>query len=270
MTARRPAATRPRSALTIAGADSGGGAGIAADLRVFGHYGLHGLAAITAVTAQNTREVVSIHPVPAATVVAQVDAVLADFEVAAIKTGMLASRSIVEAIAARLGTCPGIPLVVDPVLRAGTGRRLLDPRSLSALRSRLFPRATLVTPNLPELAMLSGLAIAGEPSLRAAVRRLHGDGATAILVKGGHASGSRVTDRLFVDGVETRRWVHRRRRLATHGTGCTLAAAVASGLALGSPLESAIDAAVALIQDCLANPVRPSPSGTCLMVPSGK
>lgn len=265
----RPSA-RPRSVLTIAGSDSGGGAGIAADLRTFQHFGLHGLVAITAVTAQNTREVTAIHPVPATQVTAQITAVRADFELAAIKTGMLGSRAVVRAVVATLAAGPRRPLVVDPVLRAGTGRTLLADDAVGLLRRRLFPLATIVTPNLPELATLSGLVIDGESALRMAVQRLHADGASAILVKGGHGNGERLVDRLFVDGVETRRWTHRRRRLATHGTGCTLAAAVASGLALGCTLESAIDAAVELIQDCLANPIRPSASATCLMVPSAQ
>lgn len=267
MTTRATATVRPRSVLTIAGSDSGGGAGIAADLRVIHHHGLHAVAAITAVTAQNTRSVSAIQVVPARQVAAQIDAVRLDFDVAAIKTGMLATRANVLAVASCLATAVGVPLVVDPVLRAGSGRDLLDVRAITSLRRRLFPLATLVTPNLPELERLTGRALGSDAAIDAAADDLLADGAAAVLVKGGHGDGRLLVDRLYLADGGRRRWTHRRRDLRTHGTGCTLSAAVAAGLASGAPLDEAVAAAIGLVQTALARRFRPARSDVCLLVP---
>ncbi len=267
MTPRSAGSPRPRSVLTIAGSDSGGGAGIAADLRVFHHFHLHGLAAITAVTAQNTRSVAAIQVVPAPQVVAQIDAVRADFRVAAIKTGMLATRANVLAVAMCLATAERVPLVVDPVLRAGSGRDLLDVRAISGVRRRLFPLATLVTPNLPELERMTGRALRSDAAIDAAAAELLADGAGAVLVKGGHGEGRRLIDRLYRADGGRQRWTHRRLDLRTHGTGCTLSAAVAARLAVGIGLDEAVADAIALVQVALARRFRPAADDTCVLVP---
>jgi hydroxymethylpyrimidine/phosphomethylpyrimidine kinase len=224
--------TRTARALTIASSDSGGGAGIQADLRAFAAAGCHGSSVIVALTAQNTREVTAIHAVPADFVVAQIDAVFDDIGADAVKTGMLLSAEIIEAVAASLAG-RHVPLVVDPVMLASSGARLLHEDAVAVMVSRLFPLATVVTPNLPEAEMLTGTTA----SRRELAERLCAMGAAAAIVTGGH--GSDPVDHLFdgTDHVEIP--VPRHSVAATHGAGCTHSATLAALLAQGWPLTQA-------------------------------
>ncbi len=239
---QEPSPAVPPCVLTVAGSDSGGGAGIQADLKTFMMQGCYGLSVITALTAQNTTAVTGIHAPPPEFVAAQLDAVLSDIPVRAAKTGMLFSASIVRAVAGRLADA-AFPLVVDPVCVSQSGARLLEPDAVSALRERIIPLAALVTPNLPEAGELSGVDVRDARSADEAARRILDMGAGAVLLKGGHgaAANDAVTDLLvFSDG---RRVEIVRPRVATkntHGTGCTLSAAIAAQLALGRDLETAV------------------------------
>jgi hydroxymethylpyrimidine/phosphomethylpyrimidine kinase len=230
-------------ALTIAGSDSGGGAGIQADLKTFAAFGVYGTCAVTAVTAQNTRGVDAVQEITPRVVTAQIDAVAADFAVAAVKTGMLASAPVVLAVAAALERLRLPHLVVDPVMVSKSGAVLLKPEATEALRLRLLPLAEMATPNIPEAERLSGVAITDETSAREAARRIVAHGARTVLIKGGHSQGAEAID-LFHDGRNFENF--RGPRLETrntHGTGCTLSAAIAALLALGStPLEAAFRA----------------------------
>ena len=235
-------------ALTIAGSDSSGGAGIQADLKTFSALGVYGASAITALTAQNTRGVAAVQPVSAVFVVAQIDAVLADLDVGAIKTGMLADRGIVSAVAARLAAAPRVPLIVDPVMIATSGHALLTPDAVAALRTELFPRALMITPNLAEAArLLDAPEARDEVAMVAQARALHEFGAHFVLIKGGHGGGAEAVDILF-DGTDVTRFA--RPRLPTrnsHGTGCTLSAAITALLAArdGPPASQSIATIVA-------------------------
>lgn len=244
----------PRSpaALTIAGSDSSGGAGIQADLKTFSAFGVYGASAITALTAQNTVGVHGVHAVPPAFVIAQIDAVLSDLEIGAIKTGMLATAAIVAAVADRLGKSAGIPLVIDPVMVATSGDNLLDADAIDAVRHRLLPRATLVTPNIPEAARILGEPeAASQDELTRQARAILGFGAKAVLLKGGHGGGDTATDLLVtVDRVIALRQP-RVATSATHGTGCTLAAAIAALLASGAELEQAVTRAKSYVWQAL-------------------
>ena len=238
-------------ALTVAGSDSGGGAGIQADLKTFHAFGVFGTSAVTAVTAQNTLGVRAVHPIPVAVVRAQIDAVIEDIPPQAVKSGMLATRPLVEAVADALRGL-GLAYVLDPVLVATSGDRLLEADAEAALSRLLLPLATVVTPNLHEARILTGREIGTVEDARAAARQLVDMGAGAALVKGGHLAGSEAVD-LFWDGAEERIW--RRPRLDTrhtHGTGCTLSAAVAAGLARGRPLSEAVDRAVDFVARAIA------------------
>ena len=223
--------TRPPVALTIAGSDSGGGAGIQADLRTFHQWGVFGTCALTAVTAQNTLGVQAIHSVPSATVTAQIGSVAADLPPRAVKTGMLATAEIVHAVAAAIRR-HGLPnYVLDPVMVATSGDVLLAPEAVAAVRDELLPLATVATPNWPEAVLLTGVTEATPRGMARAARAIVDAGAKAALVKGGHLAGDEVVD-IFWDG-ETERtlWAPRIRTRHTHGTGCTLSAAIAAGLA---------------------------------------
>jgi len=239
--------TGPPAALTIAGSDSGGGAGIQADLRTFAAHGVHGLCAITAVTAQNTRAVTAIRTMPPRFVEAELDAVFGDFEVRAVKIGMLATPAIVRAVAGALAKRPRVPVVLDPVLVATTGGRLAVADLAPALRRHLLARADLVTPNVPEAESLLGRRLRNAEQLAEAADDLLDLGARAVLLKGGHLEGRRVRDLLALrDG--TRRWFeHARIDAEGHGTGCTLSAAVAANLALGEPIEDAVTHAIGYV-----------------------
>jgi hydroxymethylpyrimidine/phosphomethylpyrimidine kinase len=234
-------------ALTIAGSDSGGGAGIQADLRTFAALRVYGASAITAVTSQNTREVRGVEALPAAFVASQMDAVLDDLPIAAAKTGMLANAGIVEAVARVLRGARAIPVVVDPVMISKSGAALLDDDAVRAVVELLLPRAALVTPNLPEAARLVGFDVVTPADQERAARALVDRGARAALVKGGHGAGDPVD--VLWDGVAVRTFTAP--RLATrhtHGTGCTYAAAICAELAKGAALVDATATAHAYVR----------------------
>lgn len=252
-----PAAqTTPPIALTIAGSDSGGGAGIQADLRTFAAFGVHGLSAVTAVTAQNTRGVDAIEVLPTAIVRAQIESVLEDFPVAAIKTGMLGTASLARMVGNALAARPDIVLIVDPVLVATTGAALSRGRLAAALCRHLLTRADMLTPNLPEAEELLGQRIRSRADMLEAARALRACGARAVLLKGGHLAGPQVHDLLLGSG-EARWFTHPRIDVEGHGTGCTLAAAIAAGMARGSSLEAATEAAIDFVARALALAYRP-------------
>ena len=239
----------PPVTLTIAGSDPSGGAGIQADLKTFAAFGVYGAAVVTALTAQNTRGVRAVMEVPASFVAQQLDAVLDDLDVAAAKTGMLASRAIVEVVAERLRARPVPFLVVDPVMVATSGDRLLAADAVEALRERLLPLAALVTPNLREAEILLGRAIATPAEMQDAARALVGLGPRAALVKGGDrraSDGTLTPDALDVlfDGTCVQELsAPRVGSRATHGTGCTLSAAITAAVARGRSLADAVRAA---------------------------
>ena len=244
-------------ALTIAGSDSGGGAGIQADLRTFAAHGVHGLCAITAVTAQNTRAVTAIEPVRPRIVQAQLDAVFGDFDVRAVKIGMLATPAIVRAVAGALAKRPRLPVVLDPVLVATTGGRLSTTDLAPVLRRHLLNGVDLVTPNVPEAESLLGRRLRSADDLPEAALALLGFGARAVLLKGGHLKGRRVRDLLaLADG--TLRWFeHARIDAQGHGTGCTLSAAIAANLALGEAMEEAVRRAIGYVHRAMAGGYEP-------------
>ena len=240
-------------ALTIAGSDSSGGAGIQADLKTFAACGVYGASVIAALTAQNTRGVTGIHDVPADFITAQIDAVFSDFDVKAVKIGMVARVEAIDAIVAGLDRWSSQHVVVDPVMVATSGDRLLSPDAIDALRTRLFPRASLITPNLPEAAALLGEAIAeSDADIEAQGRRLLALGCPAVLIKGGHGHGPESTDWL-IDGASVIRLAAPRIDTRnTHGTGCSLSSAIAAGLAKGQELEAAVRAVKAYISAAIA------------------
>jgi hydroxymethylpyrimidine/phosphomethylpyrimidine kinase len=227
--------------LTIAGSDSGGGAGIQADLKTFSALGTYGLSVITALTAQNTRTVTAIHEVPALFVTAQLDAVFDDIEIAAVKIGMLSSPAIIEAVAEGLRRRGARPIVVDPVMVAKSGDRLLREDAVSALKEHLLPLATLITPNLPEAAVLLGTAMApDEAGMVEAAAGLRALGPRAVLLKGGHREAADSIDVLDDGGAPLTLAAPRITSGNTHGTGCTLASAIAALLARGRTLRAAV------------------------------
>ncbi|WP_407528898.1 bifunctional hydroxymethylpyrimidine kinase/phosphomethylpyrimidine kinase [Methylobacterium oryzisoli] len=229
-------------AVTIAGSDSGGGAGIQADLKTFSALGVYGASVITALTAQNTRGVQGVHDVPPDFVALQIASVFTDLAVRAVKVGMLSRAPIIAAVAEGLTAhAAGLPLVLDPVMVATSGDRLLADDAVAALRERLLPRAVLLTPNLPEAAVLLGEPEArDEAAMLAQGRRLLGLGPRAVLMKGGHGSGPESVDLLVGPGAAVTRLPGPRLTTRnTHGTGCTLSSAVAAGLARGLSLEAA-------------------------------
>jgi len=234
-------------ALTIAGSDSGGGAGIQADLKTFQAFGVFGTSALTAVTAQNTMGVQAIHPIPTEIVRAQIDSVAADLRPAGLKSGMLATAELVQAVAEAIRDHRLINYVMDPVMVATSGDRLLARDAEAALASELIPLATLVTPNLHEARILTGRTVRTLEEMRVAARALVEMGAGAALVKGGHLEeqGEGGVVDLLWDGRREFTWERKRVDTPhTHGTGCTLSAAAAAGLAQGLPLPEAVDMAV--------------------------
>ena len=242
-----------RIALTIAGSDSGGGAGIQADLKTFHQFGVFGTSAIVAITAQNTRSVSGVHAVPVAMVEAQLAALADDLPPDAVKTGMLASAELVEAVATGI-TRHGFPhYVCDPVMVATSGDRLLAADAVRVVRERLLPLAALVTPNLPEAALLMENPVETPADMERAGQALRAMGAGAALVKGGHLPGDEVVD-MLVTPEGSVRFSHRRvPTRSTHGTGCTLSAAVTAGLALGRPLPRAVADALDFVHQALAS-----------------
>ncbi len=225
--------------LIIAGSDSGGGAGVQADIKAITALGSYAASAITAVTVQNTLGVSGVHPIPLEVIEAQARAVLSDIGADVIKTGMLGDAATVELVARLIGDS-GLPAVVDPVMVAKGGAALLENSAISALQDALLPHARLLTPNAPEASALSGVEIATTDDLRRAGARLLAMGPKAVLMKGGHVEGEEVTDILMTAQGETLFSGPRLRTRHTHGTGCTLASAIAAGLAGGLSLEAAV------------------------------
>jgi len=234
-------------ALTIAGSDSGGGAGIQADLKTFAALGVHGTTAITAITAQNTVTVTAIQELPATLVRAQIDAVVEDLAPAAAKTGMLSSAAIIEAVAAAVREHELRQLVVDPVMVAKGGAKLLRDDAVAALRDALLPLAAVITPNLPEAEVLLGRSISGLDEQRRAAHDLVRLGPRAVVVKGGHAEGSEAMDILFDGERELELRAPRFATANTHGSGCVFSAAITAELAKGAALEEAVQTAKAFI-----------------------
>jgi len=237
--------------LVIAGSDSGGGAGIQADIKTITALGGYAATAITAITAQNTLGVDAIHPIPADMVEAQARAVLDDIGADAIKTGMLGEAAAVAVVARLLAEHSAIPAVVDPVLVATSGARLMADDAFDLLRAELIPRAALVTPNAPEAEALTGLPVTDRDGQRRAAEALLTAGARAALVKGGHIAGPRVADLLLTEAGETWFESDRIETRHTHGTGCTLASACAAGLAQGLALPAAVARAHAYLAEAI-------------------
>ena len=244
-----------RTALTIAGSDSGGGAGIQADLKTFAAHGVYGTTAITAITAQNTRGVTKFDAVAADLVTAQIEAVASDIGVHAVKTGMLPNAAIVEAVAAAVQALDLPLLVVDPVMVAKSGDTLMGDEAIGALASELLPLALVVTPKIPEAEALAAMSISSDRDRRAAAERIHRLGPRMVILKGGHFGTGAISDLLF-DGQEFVEFRTERVNSAhTHGTGCTYAAALAAHLALGRALRDAVP----LVQRYIAGAIRHAP-----------
>jgi len=239
-------------ALTIAGSDSGGGAGIQADLKTFQRFGVYGTSALTLVTAQNTVGVLAVELLPTELIARQIAAVAEDFQVRAAKTGALGSSEIIEAVASAVGEHAFPNLVVDPVMISKHGDSLLDQGAVEALKARLFPKAALVTPNLHEAGALLGRGVGSEEEMRDAARAVCDLGAAAALVKGGHLPGGEAVD-LFYDGCDFVRLAAPRIETPhTHGTGCTYSAAITALLARGKPLAEAVREAKDFISRAIA------------------
>ena len=237
--------------LTIAGSDSSGGAGIQADIKTITALGGYAMTAITAITVQDTTGVHGFHAVPPAIVADQIRAVLRDIGADAIKTGMLVSAACVEAVADALAPYASVPLVIDTVMLAKGGAALLDEAGVEEMKRRLFPLAALITPNAPEAARLTGIAVESPGDCARAGAMLCEAGARAVLVKGGHVAGDIVTD-VLVDKTGVYRFAGERiGNPATHGTGCTLAAAIATGLGQGLTLQDAVVRARGFVQDAI-------------------
>jgi hydroxymethylpyrimidine/phosphomethylpyrimidine kinase len=242
-----------RIALTIAGSDSGGGAGIQADLKTFHQFGVFGTSVVVAITAQNTRGVKGVHAVPIELVRAQIAAVADDLPPVAVKSGMLATAPLVEAVATAVAEHRLPNYVLDPVMVATSGDRLLDRDAEQAVAELLVPLATLVTPNLDEAQVLAGRAVRTVGEMVEAGRALVRRGAGAVLVKGGHGTDATVTD-VLVTGTAVRHFEHPRLdSTSTHGTGCTLSSAITAGLALGQPLEHAVHRALDFVHRAIAS-----------------
>jgi hydroxymethylpyrimidine/phosphomethylpyrimidine kinase len=240
-------------ALTIAGSDSSGGAGVQADLKTFAALGVYGASVITAVTAQNTKGVTAVHPIPAEFVTAQLEAVFSDLDIAAVKIGMLADAAIIQAIAVALKRVAPKAVVLDPVMMATSGDRLLASDAIDALKTKLIPLAKIVTPNLPEAASLLNEEIASSAAaIEAQGRRLLALGSSAVLMKGGHGKGPESTDILITANSVKALSAPRIVTENTHGTGCSLSSAIAAGLAKGEDLTTAVRNAKAFVSAAIA------------------
>lgn len=242
----------PARVLIIAGSDSSGGAGLQADIKTATALGVYAATAVTAVTVQNTCGIYGIHPIPASIVCDQITRVLDDIGADAIKIGMLGSATIVEAVADALHRpAREIPLVLDPVLASSSGTALLEGDAIAALKTRLFPLATLVTPNIPEVETLAGIPVRNTDDMQHAGAVLHALGASSVLVKGGHAKTDTIDD-VLVSGEGVRVFSSPRiESRHTHGTGCTLSTAIACGLAQGMPLAQSVERARAFVQEAI-------------------
>lgn len=260
-----PPDPRPPCALTIAGSDSGGGAGIQADLKTFAAHRVHGLSALAALTAQNTLGVAAVHVPPVAFLRAQIDACFADFRIHTVKLGMLANAEVIHAVADALLAHRPAHVVLDPVMVATSGARLLEAEGLGALRERLFPLATVITPNLPEAELLLGRALPDEAAARRAVETLRSLGARAVLLKGGHLPGTGDRVDWFGDAAQTVSFSHPTLPINGHGTGCTLASAIAARLCLGDALLDACRSATDYVHGALRHAYRPGTSETAVL-----
>jgi hydroxymethylpyrimidine/phosphomethylpyrimidine kinase len=242
-----------RTALTIAGSDSGGGAGIQADLKTFAAHGVYGTCALTAVTAQNTLGVTAWEPVSPGLVRGQIEAIVRDMGADAVKIGMLANSDIVEVVADALRAFGMKNVVLDPVMIAKGGDRLLEPSAVEAIASRLLPLADVVTPNAPEAEVLAGISIESRSEMEEAGRRILSRGPRVVVVKGGHMEGPESVDlAVTADGTFELRG-QRFDTTSTHGTGCTLASAIAANLALGRPLREALSLAREYVEGAIRN-----------------
>ena len=241
-----PRHANPPRAMTIAGSDSGGGAGIQADLKTFAAFGVYGTSAVTAITAQNTQGVSAVQEIELEVIAAQIDAIVEDIGVDAVKTGMLSSSTIVSLVASKAREHSFHFLVVDPVMVAATGARLLKEEAVETIRRELIPLATVVTPNIPEAEVLTERRIVNRADMEAAARAIHAMGASHVVVKGGHMEREEESTDLLFDGSRFEVFSARRiRTTSNHGTGCTFASAIASGLAHGRTVaESVADAKV--------------------------
>jgi hydroxymethylpyrimidine/phosphomethylpyrimidine kinase len=240
-------------ALTIAGSDSGGGAGIQADLKTFSALGVYGASVITALTAQNTMGVTGIHDTPADFITAQIDAVFGDLDIKAVKIGMVSRPDAILAIAAGLRRWAPASVVLDPVMVATSGDRLLAPEAIDLLRTRLIPMAHVITPNLPEAAaLLDAPLAASDADIQAQGRQLLALGCPAVLIKGGHGEGSESVDYLVTAEASLRLAAPRTNTKNTHGTGCSLSSAIAAGLAKGETLEAAVRQAKLYVSAAIA------------------
>ena len=248
------------SALTIAGSDSGGGAGIQADLKTFAAHGVHGLSAIAALTAQHTRGVTAVSVPSVDFLRAQIDACFEDFDIGAVKLGMLANTGVIETVAAALRAHRPPFLVLDPVMVATSGAKLMEDAALDALRLRLIPLASVITPNLPEAELLLGHAVTDLAGMRAAASELLSLGAASVFLKGGHLQNDGEVVDLFADSTGMREIAHPRLRIEAHGTGCTLASAIAANLCLGLTLTEACSAASDYVHAALLKGYRPGRS----------
>lgn len=237
--------------MTIAGSDSGGAAGVQADLKTFAAFGVYGTSAITAITAQNTKGVTKVQQLPVEMVEAQIDAIVDDIGADAVKTGMLASAAIVKAVAVRIKAHGFTAVVVDPMMFATSGDRMLLEEAVVAYKSDLFPVATVVTPNIPEAEAFTGIKIKNVMGMKAAAKLINRMGAKNVLVMGGHLEGEEVVDVLF-DGTQYMDFSGERIHTTnTHGTGCTLSSAIASGLAHGRPLDESVAVAKLYVTEAL-------------------
>ena len=240
-------------ALTIAGSDSGGGAGIQADLKTFSALGVYGASVITALTAQNTQGVTGIHDTPPEFITAQIDAVFSDLEVAAVKIGMVSRPAAIAAIVDGLKRWKPAHVVLDPVMVATSGDRLLAPEAIDLLRTRLIPLAQIITPNLPEAAALLELPMATtDAEIERQGEKLLAFGCPAVLIKGGHGEGAESVDYLLTANSRIRLAAPRTQTKNTHGTGCSLSSAIAAGLAKGVSLEAAVRGAKAYVSAAIA------------------
>ena len=238
--------------MTIAGSDSGAGAGIQADLKTFAAFGVYGTSVVTAITAQNTQRVTDVLELPATLIASQIDAIVSDIGTDAVKTGMLSSSAIIDAVVDKLREYRLANVVVDPVMVAKSGDKLLQDEAVEALRTRLIPLAAVVTPNIPEAQVLTGRKVESLDDARTAAGELVRMGARVAVVKGGHLQGP-ATDIMY-DGREFRAFTHQRiATTSTHGTGCTFASAVAAGLARGTPVRDAVSQAKTYVTAAIRN-----------------
>lgn len=239
-------------ALTIAGSDSSGGAGIQADLKTFTALGVYGASVITAITAQNTAGVRAVHDIPGDVIIAQIEAVLDDLPIAAVKIGMLSTAETITAVAMTLRKYPALPLVLDPVMISKSGAPLLQDSAVEALVKELFPLATIITPNLPEASRILGLPRSADPFHEA--NKLLLLGPRAVLLKGGHGAGDEVIDLLLQHGMSPVAFRHPRQKTRhTHGTGCSLSSAIAAGLACGGAFPGVAATAIDWLQGAIAH-----------------